>query len=39
MSTAIAVATVVVLLAIKVGALISAKSSRFDNLPRPTQID
>ena len=39
MSVAASLITLVVLLAVKVAVLISAKSGRFDNLPRPTQID
>ena len=39
MTVAASIATVAVLLAIKVAVLIGAKSGQFDGLPRPTQID
>jgi len=39
MTVAASIATVAFLLAVKVAALISAKSGHFDDLPRPTQID
>ena len=39
MSVAASLVTLVVLLAVKVAVLISAKSGRFDDLPRPNQID
>lgn len=39
MSVAASLFTLIVLLAVKIAVLISAKSGRFDDLPRPNQID
>lgn len=39
MSVAASLFTLVVLLAVKIAVLVSAKSGRFDDLPRPNQID